>query len=106
MLTTIDLAALTASEGMIAYGAAFSDHSGRSVSDAGDFNGDGFDDVLIGARLFNAGGDDRGAAYLIFGGPAMPASLGLISPGTAGVVFTGVTSKDYVGRSVRHRQAT
>jgi Ca2+-binding RTX toxin-like protein len=100
MLTTIDLAALTASEGMIAYGAVASDHSGLSVSDAGDFNGDGFDDILIGARLFNAGGSDRGAAYLIFGGPTMPASLDLNAPGSSGVVFTGLENFDLTGRSV------
>lgn len=100
MLTTIDLAALTASEGMIAFGAANSDQSGLSVSDAGDFNGDGFDDILIGARLANSGGTDRGAAYLIFGGPAMPASLSLASLGTSGAVLTGLTNSDSLGRSV------
>ena len=100
LLATIDLAALTASEGMVAYGAATSDHSGLSVSDAGDFNGDGFDDILIGARLANSGGTDRGAVYLIFGGPAMPASLDLASLGSAGVVFTGLANFDSVGRAV------
>ncbi len=100
LLTTIDLAALAATEGMIAYGATADDHSGLSVSDAGDFNGDGFDDILIGARLFNAGGSDRGAAYLIYGGPAMPASLDLNSLGSFGIAFTGVTNFDWVGRSV------
>ncbi len=100
LLTTIDLATLTASEGMIAYGAEVNDHSGLSVSDAGDFNGDGFDDILIGALRANSGGSDRGATYLIFGGPAMPASLDLNAPGSSGVVFTGLTNSDFVGRSV------
>ena len=48
------------------------DDLGYSVSSAGDFNGDGFDDFLIGARfadpLSGATDDSEGAAYLVFGG--------------------------------------
>lgn len=45
---------------------------GFSVSSAGDFNGDGFADVLIGAPLRDVSGEvDRGVAYLLFGGVAM-----------------------------------
>ncbi len=39
---------------------------GISVAGAGDFNGDGYDDVIVGAPW--AGSDDAGAAYLYFGG--------------------------------------
>ena len=35
---------------------------------AGDFNGDGFDDILIPAPLNDVSGPNAGAAYLIFGG--------------------------------------
>ena len=43
------------------------DRSGISVAVAGDVNGDGFDDVLIGARFNDEGGSDAGQVYLILG---------------------------------------
>ena len=52
-------------------GEADYDQAGISVSSAGDVNGDGFDDLLIGARFADPdGGNDRGATYLVFGGRA------------------------------------
>ena len=42
---------------------------GSSVSDAGDVNGDGYADVLIGAGLYDAMGTDEGAAFVFHGGP-------------------------------------
>jgi hypothetical protein len=44
------------------------DGSGYSVSSAGDVNGDGYDDILIGAPWDDNGGEgDQGQTYLIFG---------------------------------------
>ncbi|MCB9698669.1 MAG: FG-GAP repeat protein, partial [Alphaproteobacteria bacterium] len=42
---------------------------GSSVAPAGDVNGDGFDDVLIGARTFDRGQVDEGAVLLYLGSP-------------------------------------
>ena len=42
---------------------------GWSVAFAGDVNGDGFSDALVGAPLDDAGGVDAGMAYLFEGGP-------------------------------------
>ena len=42
---------------------------GRSVSSAGDINGDGYADVVVGAVLYNAGISAQGAAYIHLGGP-------------------------------------
>jgi hypothetical protein len=43
---------------------------GNSVAGAGDVNGDGYDDVLIGAPLYTNGENDEGAVFLYYGSPA------------------------------------
>jgi len=48
-------------------GPDISDMAGYSVAYAGDTDGDGFDDLLIGARSDNTGGEGAGAAYLVYG---------------------------------------
>ncbi|HEV2746290.1 MAG TPA: hypothetical protein VGW34_03205 [Allosphingosinicella sp.] len=63
----IDLAGLDGSDGFRIDGSA-SDNSGRSVAAAGDVNGDGFDDLVIGAPDADpAGSIDAGESYIIFG---------------------------------------
>ena len=53
--------------GFVIQGAAAGDAAGSSVSAAGDINGDGFDDILVGAFGNDDGGDTAGKAYVIFG---------------------------------------
>ena len=66
----IDLATLTATQGFRIFGADAGDQSGCSVSSAGDVNGDGFDDLIVGARVWRRvrqRQDDAGESYVIFG---------------------------------------
>jgi hypothetical protein len=42
---------------------------GVSVGTAGDVNGDGYDDVIIGARAYDGGQADEGRAYVYHGSP-------------------------------------
>ena len=48
-------------------GEAAKDHAMYGLSDAGDVNDDGFDDILIGAKGNDQGGNWAGAAYIVLG---------------------------------------
>ncbi len=82
---------------IIIVGEAADDHLGCSVSTAGDVNGDGYDDIIVGAEDNDAGGDRAGRAYIFFGGPGFS---GLFNASSADVVITGEAADDELGRSV------
>ena len=48
-------------------GAAAGDRSGYSVASAGDVNGDGFADLIVGASGADPHGNNSGASYVVFG---------------------------------------
>jgi hypothetical protein len=45
---------------------------GISVGTAGDVNGDGYSDVIVGANLYDNGNTDEGAAFVYYGSAATP----------------------------------
>jgi len=97
-----DLSGLNGSNGFSINGVAAGDRAGTSVSFAGDFNTDGFADVIIGAPLADPNGADSGASYVVFGSNQVwPASIELSSlDGTGGFVLNGVKAGDQSGGSV------
>ena len=75
---SLDLAALDGTNGFRLDGIDADDCSGVSVAGAGDVNGDGIDDLIIGASGRSRRQDDAGESYVVFGSAAgFAASLDL-----------------------------
>ena len=100
---TVNAAALSGADGFNISGLVAGDDLGVSVASAGDANGDGFDDFLIGAKNSAVNGSDAGEAYLIFGAASVGAggSIDLSSFAVGeGVRMPGPNAYDYAGLSV------
>lgn len=99
---TIDASSLDGSDGFRLDGVAATDYSGFSVDGAGDVNGDGIDDLIIGASRADPNGAQSGSSYVVFGHTgASAATINLSSlNGANGFRLDGVAASDYVGRSV------
>ena len=101
----LDLSALNGANGFILTGIDAGDVSGQSVSSAGDVNGDGYDDLIIGARDADPNGDSRaGETYVVYGGASAPGTGGVLNlgalDGTNGFILTGIDASDLSGTSV------
>ncbi|MBX3598874.1 MAG: FG-GAP repeat protein, partial [Rhizobiaceae bacterium] len=100
---TFNLGDITATTGFKIVGSTYSGYLGWSVSSAGDFNGDGIDDIIVGAR-----GEDsnRGNAWLIygtasgFGTGTLPTLTVATMPASKGFAIRGEQSGDGFGYSV------
>ena len=98
----LNLGALNGSNGFRLSGAGARDYSGRSVSAAGDVNGDGFADLIVSSPYADANGADSGASYVVFGHSGAFASdvgLGALD-GTTGFKLSGAAADDHSGHSV------
>lgn len=105
---SIDLSSLNGSDGFRLTGTALYDYVGYSVSNAGDVNGDGLDDVVIGAPTdpTDQSISGLGNSYVVFGRPDgtpfQPSiALGGLD-GTTGFRLAGETADDYAGHRVSY----
>jgi len=101
--TAVQLSDVAAGRGgFVIIGIDTYDYSGFSVSGAGDVNGDGLADVIVGARFANPGGRHyAGESYVVFGKADTTAvELSAIAAGKGGFVINGIDPLDFSGRSV------
>lgn len=98
----VELSAVAAGVGgFVINGVSPNDNSGWSVSGAGDVNGDGFDDLIVGARFDDPNGDDSGASFVVFGKTdGTVVELSAVEAGTGGFVINGMSQFDLSGESV------
>jgi hypothetical protein len=99
--TNLDAGNLAPPNGFRIQGDAGNDWAGFSVAGAGDVNDDGFDDIVIGARLGDDGGTNAGQAYVIFGKATGFGTIDLTNlAAAAGFKIQGENSYDNAGYSV------
>lgn len=102
-LGTIDLANI-GNKGFVINGNSAGEGSGYSVSGLGDINGDGCDDIAIGAPFADVLDGYRweaGVSYIIYGSVSNPGTIDLSENlGNKGFIFRGVLSRSYCGNSV------
>jgi len=101
---TIDPSTLYVTPEFVINGVGEGNESGHSVSNIGDINGDGIDDLAIGAPLSDINGDNSGAAYVIFGSKesdyfSKPLELSNLNT-TEGFTIAGGQSGDHAGWAV------
>ncbi|NDG50803.1 MAG: hypothetical protein EBY30_17630, partial [Rhodospirillales bacterium] len=100
--SSINLSSLDGSTGFRLDGVATNDRSGKSVASAGDVNGDGFADLIIGAYFADPNGLNSGSSYVVFGKPSgFTSSINLSSlNGSTGFRLDGVAANENSGLPV------
>jgi len=97
------IAAGTSDAGFFIEGEAAGDRAGVSVSGAGDVNGDGKADVILGAWLNSGSESYAGASYVVYGkADGAPVALADVSPDgdAAGFAIRGAAMLDLSGEAV------
>jgi len=99
----IELSAIAAGHGgFVIHGESAGDTAGYSVSSAGDVNGDGLEDLIIGAPGADPNGvQAAGKAYVVFGKASkVPVELSDVASGIGGFVMNSVVAGEFAGLSV------
>ena len=103
-IAVIDLSTLDGTNGFRIDGINTNDYSGASVSSAGDVNGDGFDDVIVGTRYDGPSSRESGESYVVFGSAAGVGTNGVLGvaslDGTNGFRLDGIDWFDQFGLAV------
>jgi len=97
---TFDMGGGVQSPDVTILGKAGGDRLGISVSGAGDFNGDGFDDIIVGATKNADTFTSAGAAYIFFGATNLSGTFDLGGGQSADVSVLGKANGDNLGFSV------
>ena len=85
---------LSTTPNWIATGDQAGDQFGVAVDTAGDVNGDGYADIIVGAYTYDNGETDEGRAYVYYGSPSGPS----VTPDwMAEVNHTGAYFGSYLG---------
>ena len=104
-LAEIESESRTGNLGFGIYGYDIEDQSGYAVSGAGDVNGDGFDDVIIGAIGADPYGmSNAGTSYVVYGKASTPVFIRLryleVDAGNLGFAIYGASANDQSGYAV------
>lgn len=100
---SFELNDLDGSNGFVINGIAFGDNLGSALSNIGDINNDGIDDIVVAAASANANGRTNvGQSYVIFGDTTgFAGSLNVNTlDGSNGFVINGIDSSDLTGADV------
>ncbi|MEH2165683.1 MAG: integrin alpha, partial [Nostoc sp.] len=100
--SVFNLSNLNGTNGFAINGINPDDRSGNSVSSAGDINGDGLDDLIIGADGADPNGDSSGQSYVVFGSKESFGAQFYLSTlnGTSGFAINGINPDDLSSNSV------
>ncbi|WP_052700665.1 beta strand repeat-containing protein [Methylocucumis oryzae] len=97
-ISSLDLGTLNGENGFKFSSLTSGDSLGGSVSSAGDINGDGYDDVIIGAPFADTSGTNSGASYVLFGKASGFDDLTTADlNGRNGFVVSGATDNNFSG---------
>ncbi|MFO7608051.1 MAG: Ig-like domain-containing protein [Candidatus Krumholzibacteriia bacterium] len=97
--------ALDAVPDLVLQGEASSDQFGTAVAGCGDVNGDGWDDLVVGAPRHDGAALNAGRAYVYFGGPGLDDQPDLLLDGPAenamfGYAVAGAGNMDGAGDGI------